>query len=223
MNAFDMISEPVLFVQELREYSGRVHQGVELIQSLAEALLAEDHEKIRTLHEQMSGIRDEVDQSRRSLHSQIKEMHFHSARGDAFSQYVACQDKVASSSQAFAELLVLRKTAVPIELRDDFRALVAEVINVSRRTMSLAEGLSCEAQTVCTDTQAQNSLDAIRGITDDKGQARQREVEFARHLYSLEKQLDPVTIMFLDKYRATLHEVADNAEHAADHLRLMIR
>jgi predicted phosphate transport protein (TIGR00153 family) len=214
MNAFDMISEPVLFVQELREYSGRVHQSVELIHSLADALLTEDYEKIRTLHEHMSGIRDEVDQSRLSLYSQIKEMHFHSAGGDAFSQYVACQDKVASASQAFAELLVQRKTAVPIELRDDFRALVTEVVNVSRRTMSLAEGLSSEAQ---------NSLDAVRGITDDKVQARQCEMEFARHLYSLEKQLDPVTVMFLDKYRATLHEVADNAGRAADHLRLMIR
>jgi len=223
MDAFDMISEPVLFVQELRQYSSRVHQSVELIQSLADALLIEDYEKIRTLHEQMCRIREEVDQSRLSLYGQIKDMHFHSAGGDAFRQYVACQDKVAGSSQAFAELLVLRKTVVPVELHDDFRALVTEAVTVSRRTMNLAEELFSEAKSGCTDAEAQNSLDAIRRITDNSGQARQREVEFARHFYSLEKQLDPVTVMFLDKYCATLHEVAENAERAADHLRLMIR
>jgi predicted phosphate transport protein (TIGR00153 family) len=223
MDAFDMISEPVLFVEELCEHANRVHQSVELTQSLADALLAEDYEKMQTLHEQAFRIRDEVDQSRLSLCGQIKEMHFHSVGGDAFSQYLACQDKVADSSQAFAELLVLRKTAVPIELRDDFRAFVAEVVNVSRRTTSLTEGLSSEVATVCTDTEAQSSLDAIRGITDDKSQARQRETQFARHLYSLEKQVDPVTVMILDKYCATLHEVADNAARAADHLRRMIR
>jgi len=222
MDAFDMISEPVLFVQELREHADRVHQSVELIQSLADAMLIEDYEKIQTLHEQMAGIGDEVDQSRLTLYGQIKEMHFHLAGGDAFSQYMACQDKVAGASQAFADLLLSRKTTIPIELRDDFRALVTQVVNVSRRTMSLAEGLSSEAQTVCTDTEARSSPDATRGI-DDRGQVRQREMEFARHLYSLEKQLEPVTILFLDKCCAALHEVADNAERAADHLRLMIR
>jgi predicted phosphate transport protein (TIGR00153 family) len=223
MNAFDMISEPVLFVQELGEYSSKVHQSVELLQSLADALLAEDYEKIRTLHEQMSGIRDEVDQIRLSLYGQIKEMHFHSAGGDAFSQYMVCQDKVADSSQVFAELLVLRKTTIPIELRDDFRALVAEVVHVSRRTTSLAEGLFSEAETVRADPETRSSLDAMRDIIDDKGQAKRCEMEFARHVYSLEKQLDPVTIMFLDKYCAALHEVADNAERAAEHLHLMVR
>jgi hypothetical protein len=45
MDAFDMISEPVLFIQQLRERSSRVRQSVELIQSLGDALLAEDYER----------------------------------------------------------------------------------------------------------------------------------------------------------------------------------
>jgi predicted phosphate transport protein (TIGR00153 family) len=223
MNAFDMISEPILFVQELREYSSRVRQCVELIQSLADALLAEDYATIRTLHEQMSGTWHDVNQSKLSLYDQIKGMHFHVAGGDAFNQYMACQDRVADSLQGLANLLALRKTPIPAELREDFRALVAAVVNISRRTMSLAEAAFSETETVCAYTQAQNVLDAIRGTVEDKGQTREHEMEFTRHLYSLEKQLDPVALMFLDKCSATLHEVADNAEHAADYLRLMIR
>lgn len=223
MNAFDMISEPVLFTQELREYSGRVHQSVELIQSLADALLAEDYVKIRTLHDQMSGTWHQVNQIRLSLYGQIKGMHFHSVGGDAFNQYMACQDRVADSLQGLADLLGLRETPIPIELRDDFRALLGQVIHISRRTMRLAEWLFSETETVATDAEAQDSLGATGGLIDEKGQTRQREVEFARHLYSLGKQLDPVTIVVLDKCCTTLHEVADNAEHAADYLRLMIR
>jgi len=223
MDAFDMISEPILFAEQLREYSDRVRQSVELIQSLADALLTEDYAKIQTLHEQMCKISGEVDQSRLSLYGQIKGMHFHVAGGDAFNQYMACQEKVADSLQGLADLLASRKTPFPSELHDDFRALVAGVFNVSRRTMSLAEGLLSESETACTDAETQDSLDAIRGAIDEKDKNRQREMEFARHLYSLEKQLDPVTVMFLDKCCTTLHEVADNAEHAADYLRLMVR
>ena len=223
MNAFDMISEPILFMQELREYSSRVHQSAELILSLADALLAEDYAKTHTLHEQMSGTWHEVNQSKLSLYSQIKGMHFHVVGGDAFSQYMACQDRVADSLQGLANLLALRRTPIPSELRDDFRALVAAVVNISRRTMSLAEAAFSEAETVCADALTQNVLDAIQGTVEDKDQARERETEFTRNLYSLEKQLAPAALMFLDKCSATLHEAADNAEHAADYLRLMIR
>jgi uncharacterized protein len=222
MNAFDMISEPLLFAEQLCEHSHRVHQSVELIPLLTDALLAADDEKIKTLHEQISAIREEVDQSKLSLYDQIKNMHFHSVGGCDFSQYLACQDKVASAAQEFAALLVSRKTTIPLELHADFRALVAQVVNVSRRARRLTEGFCAEAQGVCADTETQNMLDAIRGIIDENGQARRLEMAFTRHFYSLEKQLDPVTILSLDKCCAALHEVAGNAECIADHLRLMI-
>ena len=223
MNTFDMISEPLLFAEQLCEHSRRVHESVELIQLLDDALLAEDYERMETLHEQISRARDDVDQIKLSLYEQIKNMHFHRADGCVFSQYLACQDKVASSAQEFADLLMLRRTTIPIELRDDFRAFVTQVVHVSRRTRTLTEGLSSEDQSVCAATEVQNALDAIRGISDDSGQARRLEMKFARHVYGLEKQLDPVTILFLDKYCAVLREVASNAARTADHLYLMVR
>ena len=42
MNAFDMISEPILFFEQLRKHARGVHQSVELLQSLTDALLAGD-------------------------------------------------------------------------------------------------------------------------------------------------------------------------------------
>ncbi len=223
MNAFDMISEPILFVEELREYSSRVRRSVELIQSLADALLAEDYATIQTLHEQISGTWHEVNESRLSLYAQIKGMHFHSAGGAAFNQYMACQDRVADSLQGLADLLALRKTPLPAELRDDFQAFVAQVVNISRRTMSLAERLFSEAENACADAETQDPLDAIRQAIEEKDRTRQHEMEFARGLYNPERQLDSVTAVFLEKCRTTLHEVAENAENAADYLGLMIR
>ena len=216
MNAFDMISEPILVTWELREYTGRVRRCVELIQSLADALLADDRATIQTVHEQMSGTWHDLNETRLALYGQVKGMRFHVASGDAFSRYMTCQDRVADSLQGLADLLVLRGTPFPVELRDDFRALVAEVVNISRRTMSLAEELFSDAETVRTDA------DATPENTDCRDRVRQRQMEFGQRLYGLEKQLDPVTVMVLDKCRAVLREVADNAEGAAEHLRLMV-
>jgi predicted phosphate transport protein (TIGR00153 family) len=223
MDAFDMISEPVLFVEQLRDYSTRVRQSVELIQSLADALLAEDYAMVETLREQMCKVRAEADESKLSLYGQIKGMHFHAVGGDAFNRYMACLDEVADALQGLADLLVSRKAPIPVELRDDFRALVAEVVNVGDSTISVAEGLLSEAPTACVDAETRNSLDITRGAIDDRGRTRQRVTEFTQHLYNLDRPLDTVTVLFLDRCRTTLHEVADSVAHAADCLRLMVR
>ena len=223
MNAFDMISEPVLFEQQLCEHSHRVQQSVESIPLLTEALLAGDEEKMKTLREQVSRTRDELDQIKLAWYEQIRHMHFHSAGGPAFSQYLACQDKIVGSAQEFADLLVLRKTAVPVELHADFRALVAQIVSVNRRALSMTEELCAKSETACADGGTRDTLDTIRGVIDENSQARRLEMKFTQHVYGLEKQLDPVTILFLDKCGTVLHEVATHAVQAADHLRLMIR
>lgn len=222
MNTFDMISEPVLFIQGLYEYSHKVHQSVVLVQSVAEALLAEDHERVRVLREQLDGLRNEADLSKASLYGQIRDMRFHSAGGDAFSQYMACQDRIVDASQVCVEQMALRRTTIPAELRDDFRALVTEVVSVSGQVESLAQGLVAEAQVCGPEIEANDSFAAAGATGGDKNRVRSLETEFARRLYGLAEQIDPVTVMVLDKCRGTLHDVADNAEHAAEHLRLMI-
>lgn len=58
MDALDMISGQLLFVQQLHEHSKAVRQGVELIQPLVDALFAVDYEKVKTLHKQMSEIKE---------------------------------------------------------------------------------------------------------------------------------------------------------------------
>jgi hypothetical protein len=89
IDALGAISEPVLFVRQLHEHCQKVHQSAELVAPLADALLAEDYEKVRTLRGEATRIADEAGQMRLLLCDQIKDMHFRSASGYAFSQYLA--------------------------------------------------------------------------------------------------------------------------------------
>jgi len=56
MNAFNRIAEPALFVQQLYAHSLSIDQSVALTQPLTEALLAEDHERVWAVHEQIRRI-----------------------------------------------------------------------------------------------------------------------------------------------------------------------
>jgi predicted phosphate transport protein (TIGR00153 family) len=223
MNAFDMIAEPLLFAQQLHEHSRTVHRSVELIRPLVDALLAEDHEKIKTLQEQMAGIRAEAGRIEMSLFDHIRNMHFHSAQGATLSQYLASQDKIADAAQRFAALLASRQTTLPRELHADFQAFVAQVVSVCAQAMILAENLSAPPDITPAALETQNTAEALQAIVAGNRQAGQLAMKLAQSVCRWEQQLGPVTILFLDKYCTTLQEAAGNAASAAHHLRLMIR
>jgi predicted phosphate transport protein (TIGR00153 family) len=150
-------------------------------------------------------------------------MYFLSVGRAELSQFLAYQDDVADAAEDFAVVLLIRKTKLPEELKADFLAFVEQVINVSEQLMNLAEQLSTLAEAAFTGREADDVLKAIEQIGEEEWKADRLERRFARHLYSIEDKLDPITIYFLDKYCKTLGLVSNNAEKTAKYLRLIVR
>lgn len=208
---------------QLHEHSKKVHECVELLHPLANALLAEDYEKIEELHNLMSKTEHEADQIKTKLRDSITKMYFLSVGRLELSQFLAYQDDVADAAEDFAVVLLLRKTRFPEQLQADFLAFVEQVISVSEQLMDIAEKLSTLAKAAFTGREVQDVLGAIERISEEEWKADRLERKFARHLYSMEEELNPITIFFLDKYCKTLSAVANNAEKTAKYLRLIIR
>lgn len=222
MGILEKFFAPSPFIQ-LHEHAKKVHECVELIQPLADALLAEDYEKIEELHNMMSKTEHEADQIKTELRDKISKMYFLSVGQLELSQFLAYQDDVADAAEDFAVVLLLRKTKVPDELKADFLAFVGQVISVSEQLMNLAEKLSTLAEAAFSGREAQNVLKGIEEIGEGEWRADRLERKFARHLYTIEDKIDPITIFFLDKYCKTLGRVSNNAEKSAKYLRLIIR
>ena len=208
---------------QLHEHSKKVHECVELLRPLADALLAEDYERIEELHDLMSKTEHEADQIKTLLRDRINKMYFLSVGRLELSQFLAYQDDVADAAEDFAVVLLLRKTKVPEELKTDFMTFIDQVIKVSEHLMELAKKLSTLAMAAFTGKEARKVLNAVEKIGEEEWQAGRLERKFARHLYSIEDKVDPVTIFFLDKYCKTLGAVSNNAEKTAKYLRLIIR
>jgi len=222
MSVLKRFFAPSPFIQ-LHEHSKKVHECVELLRPLTDALLAEDYEKIEELHDVMSKTEHEADQIKTKLRDRISKMYFLSVGRLELGQFLAYQDDVADAAEDFSVVLLLRKTKMPKELQEDFMAFVKQVIRVSEHLMNVAEKLSTLAGAAFTGDEAEEVLKSIEAIGQEEWEADRLERRFARHFYSMEKELDPVTISFLDKYCKTLSAVANNAEKTAKYLRLIIR
>ncbi len=213
---------PSPFVQ-LHEHSKKVHECVELLRPLAKALLAEDYEKIEELHNVMSKTEHEADQIKTALRDTITKMYFLSVGRSELSRFLAYQDDVADAAEDFAVVLLLRKTKFPEELKADFTAFVERVISISEQLMNVAEKLSTLAEAAFRGEEVKDVLKAIEKIGEEEWQVDRLERKFARRFYSMEDKIDPITLIFLDKYCKILGGVSNNAEKTAKYLRLIIR
>jgi predicted phosphate transport protein (TIGR00153 family) len=209
--------------KKLHEHSVKVHECVKLLRPLTDALLAEEYDKIEQLHNKMSKTEHEADILKNELRDQIGKLHFLSVGKHELSEFLSYQDDVADEAEDFAVILMLRKTKIPAALQEDFLAFVDQIIKVSEMLMSLSEKLSRLAEAAFGGKEAEEMLEAIDKIGEEEWQADRMERKFARTFYAMEDELDPVTVMFLDKYCLALSKIANAAEKTAKYLRLVIR
>ena len=222
MGVLDRFFAPSPFIQ-LHEHAKKVHECVELIRPLVNALLAEDYEKIEELHNVMSRTEHEADVIKTELRDKLTKLYFLSVGQNELSRFLSYQDDIADAAEDFAVVLVLRKTKIPEDLKAGFMAFVEQVISVSEQLMNLEKDLSKLAEAAFTGEEAENVLNAIETIGEEEWKADRLGRKFARSFYNMEDKLDPVTVMFLDKYCKRLGAVSNNAEKTAKYLRLIIR
>ncbi len=222
MGVLDRFFAPSPFIK-LHEHAKKVHDCVKLIRLLANALLAEDYEKIEKLHDVMSKTEHEADIIKTELRDKLTKLYFLSVGQNELSRFLAYQDDIADAAEDFAVVLLLRKTKIPKKLKADFMAFVEQVISVSEQLLNLESDLSTLAEAAFTGEEAENVLKGIEKIGEEEWKADRLGRKFARSFYNMEDKLDPITILFLDKYCKTLSAISNNAEKTAKYLRLIIR
>jgi len=88
--------------------------------------------------------------------------------------------------------------------------------------MAAAEKLQNLAETAFGGAEADLVLAKIGGLGEEEWKADRMQRKLSRKIYSLEKELDPITVMFYDKMITTLSSIANAAENTGDLLREMI-
>lgn len=206
----------------LLEHTKKVHECVQLLRPMAEALVAGRYDDIEALYKKVSLVEHEADDLKDSIRKRLYEVHLLSVGRAELLAFLSYQDDVADAAEDFAVVLLLRQTRIPEALQEDFMHFVDQVIVVSEHLLNLAQEITLLAESAFTGKEALKVLDGIDQIGQEEWKADKLQITFARHAYALEAQLDPITLMFLDKYCVTLSNVANAAEASAKYLRQII-
>ena len=206
----------------LVEHTKKVHECVEVIRPLMEALVNEDYDEIHKLQDRVSRLEYEADTIKHNVRDHLPRRYFMPVDRVDLEKFISSQDNIADKAQDFAIILTLRRTKLHPAIMDKFFDFVDQIFQVTGTLLTAAVELDNLAEASFGGAEAKVVLNLIKGLGEEEWKADRMARSLSKDVYSLEKELDPITIIFYEKMILTLGAIANEAENAGDMLRLMI-
>jgi predicted phosphate transport protein (TIGR00153 family) len=204
------------------EHSKKVHECVELLWPLMEALVQEDQDQILTLHSRMARLEYEADLIKHEIRGFISQRSFLPVDRSDLLNFLEHQEKIADHAEDFAVILTLRKTVVTPELHDYFFEYLKQVFQASGLLLTAAVEFRNLAETAFGGAEARSILKLIEGLNQEEWKADKMSRKLSRKVFALEGKEEILNILFYEKMIMKLGSIANQAENAGDYLRVMI-
>jgi predicted phosphate transport protein (TIGR00153 family) len=207
--------------EPLVEHARKVHECVKLIRPIADAIVAGDTAAMRSLQHEMSLSEYEADQIKDKARQTLPSRYFLPVNRDDVANFLRQMDRIADDAEDFAVAATLRTLVFPPSLREEFLALVDKVVQVSEQLLDVAEHLAELQKEAFTGSGAQDVLKKIEQVCYMEWESDKLSRKLARHYYGID-DIDPITVIILEKLSTCLRGIADHAENVGKNLRLMI-
>jgi len=207
--------------EPLVEHARKVHECVKLVRPIADAILAGHQERLNELQFQMSKTEHEADQLKDQVRENLPRRYFLPVDREDIARFLAQMDRIADDAQDFAIVATFRRVDLPKEYHEEFLALVDKVVQVSETLLGVAEKLALLQKESFVGPDAEDVLAKIQEVAHMEWESDKLSRKLARHYYG-SSDLDPITIILIDKFCRALGGIANHAENVGKNLRLMI-
>ena len=208
--------------EPLHQHMLKVKACVGLVRPLMDAFLKGEQEKVKDVAKKIFKAEHDADMVKKEIRSRLpKSILLPVARGDIL-RFLKEQDNIADSAEDLAALLILRKTTVPEELKEKLKNFVDKVLETYEVAMTVSSEIKLLAETSFGGEEAHKVMELIEQLKVKEWEADKAQMKVARKMFSIEKKLDPVSVMMWMHIFRELGTLANHAENAGDQMRLML-
>jgi predicted phosphate transport protein (TIGR00153 family) len=208
--------------EPLYQHMLKVKACVDLVRPLMDAFIKGEEEKVKDVARKIFKAEHEADMVKKEIRSRLpKSILLPVARGDIL-RFLKEQDNIADSAEDLAALLILRKTKVPDELKEEIKDFVDKVLETYEAAMTVSSEIKLLAETSFGGEEAQKVMELIEQLKLKEWVADKAQMTAAKKMFSIEKELDPVSVMMWMHIFGELGILANHAENAGDQMRLML-
>lgn len=132
------------------------------------------------------------------------------------------QDKIANKAKDIAGLMLGRKMSFPADMQESIVSYAHSSIAACRLAHDVVRELDELLATGFRGVEANRVESMIRALDESERNNDQAQVKVRAELYSLEKELSPVDVMFLYRVIDWIGDLADHAQRVGHRLEMML-
>lgn len=195
--------------------------AVELI-PFFEAVIEDDWQEAANLQNRIAVLEGDADTLKKNIRQNLPKSIFLPVPRTDLLEVVRMQDKIANRAKDIAGVMLGRQMSIPALLQDDMQDFLRAALATSEQALTalkeLDEVVSSGFGGHETDVieKMLDQLDRLEHITDEHERAIRAK------LFSIEKDLPPIDVMFLYQVISMIGDLADRAQQVGSRLQLLV-
>ena len=209
-------------IKPLQEHMNTVHDCASALLPFFHAVLEGDWEKASLQQQAIANLEKKADQLKKDLRLHLPSGLFMPVPRTDVLEILGLQDRIANKAEDIAGLILGRQLQIPEAIAQPFLQFVERSIDASKQARIAINELDELLETGFSGSEVTlveemiNKLDEIERDTDEM------QIVIRRKLFSIEKELSPIDVMFLYKIIEWTGELADRAETVGAQLEVLL-
>ena len=209
-------------VMPLEKHVGIAYKCTSELRGFFAAAVKGDWEKAGRYREKIIQLEHDADDLKKKIRLRLPKSLFMPVPREDLLELLLVQDKMANRAKDVSGIVFGRKMVIPPSIADEFLEFVDRNIDAAKQARKSVRELDelftsgFRGAEVALVESLLEELDEIETDTDD------RQAALRGSLFNVEKDLDPVNVVFLYKVIELTGEIADMAERVGRRLELLL-
>lgn len=210
---------PIAPIQEHMKVASRTASA--LLQFM-EALLVEDWERARQHADRVAELEEEADTIKREVRQNLPRSLFMPVSRSDLLELLHMQDKIANVAKDIAGLAIGRKMEMPDELKPSLRQFLEYSVGATNLAVQALNELDELIETGFSGREIDLITDLVKRLDGAEHDTDVKQVEVRTQLFAIEKDLNPVDVMFLYRLIDWIGDIADYSQTVGNRLLYLI-
>lgn len=209
-------------LKPLEQHINVVHKCSQGLVPFFEAVFSENWKKAATVQKEISTLEKKADEIKRELRINLPGGIFMPIQRQDVLDLITQQDRIANKAKDISGRVVGRQLNIPEALQEQFLEYLKRCLDATKQAKKVINELDELLETGFKGrevTVVENMIEELDSIEDDTDFL---QVKLRKELLGLEKDLNPVDVMFLYNIIEWIGELADISERVGSRLELML-
>jgi predicted phosphate transport protein (TIGR00153 family) len=206
----------------LQAHMGIVKECVLEVPLLFDALIKGESEALASLQEKIFAKEEEADVLVDELRIHLPRSLFMAVDRRDLLDLLKLQDNIADTAQDIAGLMMERDMSVPQEMVEPLQALVQRCVDACMHATTIVERIDELIETGFRGREASDVETMVEQLSSIEDETDQMGRDLVQLLFSIEDNMNPVSVMFWYQMIQWIGNLGDHAEDVGNQMRLLI-